>query len=119
MCCIAAENTCVSGTIGPVNSFHMNVEDTVAEPGDELNISNPLIGQVTGVEVESEGRMVSYSFQSSFSRCNIEGDFGGVDFQGKPDAQFLELVRYRLPQFTDFFQSEIYHRGRGSREGIY
>ena len=81
-----AEDTGLRRGGGPVGILHVDVIDAVAERADESNIVHALITQMTGIIVEAKFPAPAKGLEGFLGSHDIESNFGGMDFQCKPNA---------------------------------
>src|SRR3989344_5848353 len=94
---VSAEHTCFARMPRHVGILHVNVENLGGKLTDELHVVHVLVDQVAWVKVEPKLGASANRFQGAFGTCDVEGDLGRMDFQGKPDTQLSELVENRIP----------------------
>jgi hypothetical protein len=70
----------------------VDVEDAVVELADEADVVDALIAEVGGVIVEAEGGVEVEGLVGALGAADVEGDFGGMDFEGVADAALVEFI---------------------------
>ena len=75
----------------------MHMEDVFSKVIDELNWINELVDEVTRVEIEPKGGMITDGIQGAPGRHEVVGNFSRVNLQTKLDAILGEYIHDRFP----------------------
>ncbi len=98
--------------------LHVDVEDPIGEPANELDRIDALPEQVAGVEIEAELLPIVQRFQGSLGRVEVEGDFRGVDLQGELHPAFAEHVQDGVEPLGQQLEAVLDRLGRDGRERV-
>jgi hypothetical protein len=82
-------------------------DESGSEFADDAEVVDALIAEVRRVEVEAESRVVTDRGERPAGGCDIEGDFGRVDFERPFDVFAIEHPEDVLPRFTEFSETRI------------
>lgn len=104
---VAAKHPGIGGMFGPTDVFHVDVVDALREAVDEPDIVNPLVAEVAGVVVETEGRVVANRGQGALGGGDVKGDLRRVDLESEFDAVVVELVHDRAEAFGEIIVSPV------------
>ena len=85
---------------------------------DKLHRVDPLPNQMAGVEVESELVAVLQHVQCALGRVQVEGNLGGMHFQGELHAALAKHVEDWVEPLGQKIEAVVDHFRRNWREGI-
>ena len=105
-------------SMAPPHVLHVHMEDTVREGADKLHVVDALVTQVRGVVVEAEALVATDRLDRGFRRGDVEGNFRGVDLEGKVHVQFVVGIEDRFPAGGKIFKALVPVGLVGRREGI-
>ena len=115
---VSAEDAGPGRAFRPPDVLHVDVVDAVPEGPDELDVVHPLVAEVAGVVVESEGLAIIQGVQRPLCRGDVEGDLRGMHLQAELHAHLVEHVQDRIPARREVFVSRIDGRRVHGREGV-
>ncbi len=97
--------------------LHMHVIDAVVKRAQELDRVDALPQQVAGIEVETEFLAPLDGRQRALGGDQVEGDLGGMDFEGELHAALAEHVEDRMEPLGEQLEARVDHgSGVGGNE---
>ena len=115
---VAAEDADGAVTVAPPDVLHVGVEDAGAEGADELHVVDALVAEVGRVVVEPKTFVAADGLDRALGAGDVEGDLGGVNFEGEVDVGFLEGLEDGAETFGEVGVTSVPVRLGGGREGV-
>lgn len=92
---VPPEHADVAIPMVPPSVLHVYMKDAGGEVADELHVINPLIAEMGGVVVKAKPRVPVDGIERPFGARDVEGNLGGMHFQGKVDVLGLKGIEDR------------------------